>query len=314
MSTISNQQKHELADALKSYHEDRSKEADSKGERFSQNLLADRIGISPGQVGYIFKGEFDKKNSNDNLMLTDRIWKKVERFLGLDLKVWELDNFDSCISVFSECKLNSEQRIIDGEKGMGKTFSANYFMKRYPVNTFLVTCATDQNPKQFMIELGKAINLNDRYLMGTRYDIRVRVAEHLLSLDNPLVIVDEAENAKPAVIGALKDLYDYKGLFQQVGITIMGANDFVETLQNCAKRKVKHAYPQFLSRFCAEPAYLEGYSQAVAKDICKMHGIDDSESLQYIVSTATDYRLLNDLMHRYLSDKDLFKNRNKDAA
>lgn len=312
MSTISHQQKLEFADALKSYFKDKAEEAESKGEKLSQNLLAERMGISSGLVGYILKGQFDVLNNQKNLLLTDRIWKKVERFLGLDLKVWEMPNLDKCVNTFIESKLNAEQRIIDGHTGTGKSFSVEYFQRKYPTNTYVVTCSSDMNPKEFIYEVARAVGVNSKHISGTRYNVRKLAGEKLLSDSNngPVgLIVDECENASPAILGALKDLYDHKKLFRYVGLTIIGSNDFVEKLIRWSERRVNYSLPQFLSRFTAEPVILKDYDAVLARKVCRSHNITDQESLDYIVRTATDYRLLDDLIHRYLSDDKLFKGR-----
>lgn len=307
MSTFSNQQKREIADALNSYFEDKKKELEAAGKTLSQNGLAEIVGIPASVIGYVLKADFSAVNNKGNMMVTDRILKKIKAFMGLDRSVWDTTNYELCKATFLECKLNAEQRIISGDKGMGKTFAARLFQKQYPNHTYLVTCATDQNPKQFMYEVARSIGLPTKHRNGSRYEVRVKVCEHLLAQEGsePHLIIDETENASPAVIGAIKDIYDYKNLHERVAITVLGANDFLKMLREKAQRKVKHAFPQFISRFGAEPVELEPYSKDEATAICKLFGITEREVIKELVNKSEDYRLLNDAIKRYLSDKDL---------
>jgi len=311
MTTFSSQQKLEIAESLKSYFEDRKTEAKENGEKFSQNKLADLMGISSGQLGYIFDPEkHGTTNTGGNLMLTDKIWRKVQNFIGFEISVWDTANYTEVMNTFMECKLNAEQRIIDGSTGMGKSFPAEQFLKNFPANTYLVTCATDQNPKQFIYELAKAVGVKRENLGGSRYDLRVVACERLLEVAStgakPLLIIDETENAKPAVIGSMKDCFDYKQLYRQVGIAVLGANGFVKTLEDKAQNKIKHAYPQFLRRFGSNPVFLQDYSAKEARSICNLYDIDN-EAKKYIVTTAQNLGHLNNLIKRYLADKELFK-------
>lgn len=306
---MNKQQKVEIVDALESYFKDRQQQAENDGEKFSQRELANKIGLSPSYITHFFNHEFGKKTEHGSVILTDTVFKKVSAFLGINETIWNTPNRTLIMSALIDAKKNHEQIIIDGEKGSQKTFIANHFVKNYAKNTFIVTCSSDMNPKQFMYAMGKAVGLDNSSLGGSRYDIRIRIAEKLLSLTDSLMIIDETENATNSVVGSFKDLYDYKGLYKNVGIAIIGANDFFETLQSKARRKNQHSYPQFISRFAANPVFLEAYDKKQAKKICRdNYGIDDQDSINWITSNAFDYRQLEKLINRYLSDQQLFKN------
>lgn len=300
-------QKTEIANALVSYYKDKSQEAISNGGKFSQRELSSKIGISPSYITYIFNRDFDKKTEAGSIILTEVILNKVASFLGLFNEVWQTKNLLKMMSACIDAKKHQEQIIVDGEKGCGKTFSANYFLKKYPKNTFLVTCASDMNPKQFMYAMGKAVGLDNSNLGGSRLELRVKIGERLIGLTDTLLIIDETENATNSVIGSLKDLYDYKDLFSKVGIVIIGANNFYETLELKSRRKNQHSYPQFLSRFGANPVYMDGYEAKVAKKIVAEYPqLNDEEVANWIVSHASDYRQLDKLIKRKLSDISLF--------
>lgn len=139
----------------------------------------------------------------------------------------------------------------------------------------------------------------------------MQICEKLLQDTKPHVIFDEFENARAAVAGAIKDVFDYKHLHRHVAMTIMGANDFVQTLENRTKNKVKHCWPQFLGRFGTDPVYLSDYDKREAGAICNTYGIGGDDRKR-IVDTARNLDELDGLIKRHLADKELFTE--KEAA
>lgn len=286
--------KEQIADALLEYLKD--------NPDLSQRQLSDRIGVSPSHVTHMKKKAFDETSSSGSLMLGDNIIKKFERFFYGHTSVWDIDNYTICTNVFIEAMTNHEQRIIDGPKGSGKSYAAEMFSKEYPKHTYYIRCATDMTAKQFMVEMAKVVGVNH---YGSRYELRVRIAEKLLNEASPLLIIDEAENAKDAAFGSIKDLYDYKNLYQSVGIVVIGANEFMEWLRKKAMARSPKCFPQFLSRFSAEPGRLNAMGKKDIKEVSKLYSITYSESLDWLWANSRDFRELDRNIKRLLNDRKL---------
>lgn len=312
MSKFSESRKHEIAQALKAYFKDKQEAAMARGDEFSQNNLAGLINISSSYISYIFngleKGKYNKTNASGNIILTDRIWQIVSDFLGLGKDVWDISNYDIITATLLDAKAHHYQYILDGPTGMGKTYTAGLFEKKYPKNTYIQKCSPDMSIKQFMYELAKKVGVSQPNLRGTKYDLRVLACEKLATQEDPIVILDETEkttqNARLQIIDAVQAMHDHKDLFKTCSFVVMGANNFYQSLLNISSRKNPHAIPQFLSRF--DVVYTNEYSQAEARTVCMKHyKIRDKDIVEDMIRTSNDYRQLARKIDKYLNNMKL---------
>lgn len=308
MNNYSDSEKHQIADELEAYLKDKQETAKAKGDEFSQNQLAALVGKSPAYVSYILSRQFDKKNQAENVILTDKIWKAFEDFIRVGQNVWDINNYNIIMSTLLDSKAHSYQYILDGPTGMGKTYTANLFKKRYPIGTFVIKCAPDMTMKQFMFELAREVGVSQENLKGSRYDLRVRACEKLLTMEHPIIVFDETEkttqNARLQIIDTIQAMHDHKDLFMKCSFVVMGANNFYESLKSISSRKNPHAIPQFLSRF--DVVYTEEYSIAEAKKICvQYYDIKDQDKIEEFSKQSTDYRQLARKVEKYINNKKL---------
>lgn len=222
---------------------------------------------------------------------------------------WDIYNYDAVFMVLTECKLNPEHRIIDGKRGSGKSFAARAFVEainngeilpHLPKNeTFLVTAAEDLNPKAFMVEMAHALRID---ATGDRLAIRKKIAAALKKMQNPLIIIDEAENLRLSTYGSIKALYDE--VFEFCSIVLIGANDYIETLKKWSE-KGRGCIPQIYSRFSCDSVTLSPMSKDDAEKICRQNGIVDTASIGMIFAKSIDYRQLDRNIQRELRDRNL---------
>ena len=298
-------QKNQILDKLIAYHEDKKSE---HGE-FSQNQLAKAVGISASYMTPLMKRDFERTNKEGNLILTDNIWQKISDFLNRSNESWDIPNYGLVMTRLLDAKRHHYPLIFDGSTGVGKTYGADLFRKKFPKNTFYIKCAFDMSIKQFVKEMARVVGISADKMTTNRYQMRINICEKLLSLPDSILIIDETEkttqNAKLQIIDTLQAMYDYKDLFKSVSLVVMGANGFYSRLKSIAEnRQNPHAIPQFLSRW--KPVFMEDYSTQVAKGVCRDHyGIKDKEMIKELVESATDYRELAWNIKEYLNDKKL---------
>ncbi len=270
----------------------------------SQNEVAKRIGISSSYITHALNKNWDRvpagKDENGNARFaefSEQVAKKILLFLGIDaVTVWQTDNFTTQLLILTEAKQHHEHRIIDGEKGTGKTYTAEYFKKEYPKETYLITCSEDMNPKSFVMELAKQIGVN---AVGDRRTIRLAIAAKLKQMKYPIIIIDEAENLKNATYGSIKALYDE--VKDYCAIVMIGANNYMYTLKKKAEAG-RACFPQIYSRFNAEPAYLQQLTRKEVVYICKLSGITDKETISALQDKCSDFRELDRNIKRTLRD------------
>lgn len=290
-------QLNQMADALEIYLKDNT--------GISQNKLASDWGVGSSYISHARARNWDKvpagNDANGNKRFTtfsDTIAKKIMIGLGMNVEaVWEIDNFMIINTILFEAKRHKEHRIIDGKVGSGKTFTAVSFKRQYPAETYLMTCSEDMNPKAFMIELANLVGVDST---GDRRKIRMRIADRLKSQANPVIIIDECENMKPATFGSIKALYDDVKDF--AGIALIGANGFLDKIRKHALAG-RGCFPQIYSRFSADPGQLNELSRNEVKYVCELNGIEDKSLVNRLFDTCGDYRELDRQVKRILRDR-----------
>lgn len=292
ISTMENQQKHEIADALDAYIKSIN---DHSKIKITQKKLADKIGITASYITHIKNREFDLKSNSGSVILSDYVLQKVEAFLNGHN--WQNRSHKECMEALMEAKLYSKHNIIDGPTGTSKTFSCRYFLKKYPVNTYVVTCASDMTCKQFMVELAKEVGLTK--LSQSRYQLRRDIGDKLMREEMAHIIIQEAELLPDSSFAAIKDLYDYKDLFKSVGITLVGA-ELIDLLDSKCSRTHPKFFPQLMSRFSLH-SKLAPANKSEMRRIVKMYNLDADEQTR-IVTISSDLRQLNDNIEESLAD------------
>lgn len=282
----------QMAQVLEDYLKDKS---------LSQNECAKRIGIASSYITHALKRNWDAVPSGGNRTteFSSQVARKIMLFLGMNQDIWEIENFQTVINILAEAKKFHEHRIIEGEKGTGKTFAATEFKKQAPTETYLITCSEDMNPKAFIVELARLMNVD---ATGDRRKIRIAISERLRKQTYPLIIIDEAENLKIATYGSIKALYDDVKDF--AGIVLIGANNYLDTIRKRASSG-KSCFPQLYSRFSADPGSLSLMSKKDVAFICALNGLEDKQLVNHLFDTCTDYRELDRNIKRRLRDEQL---------
>lgn len=291
------QQKHEIASALESYLEGIKLKGDKKA---SQALVAKNIGISPSYITHIKNREFDLKNRSGSIVLSDYILNQVTGFLGLTDFNWNNKSHEACLQALMDAKMHSKHNIIDGPTGTSKTYTCRHMLKKLPVNTYVVTCASDMSSKQFMIELAKEVGL--KKTTGSRYELRRAIGDKLIRLKCPHLIIQEAELLPDSSFAAIKDLYDYQDLFKKVGISLVGA-ELIDLLDSKCQRKHPKFFPQFISRFSLQ-VLLDTPSKSEKRDIANFYPLS-KEEVDRVVAQSDDLRQLDDNIKEILNDRKL---------
>lgn len=207
--------------------------------------------VESTKMNYICKGELKTPNQSGGTTIKDKYYLAICDVIGYKIepekKVWKhfhTDNFKAIIKQITEVRAEHGRGTIDGDTGSGKSHALAIYQKKYPVNTFIVKCDPTENAKELARSLANVLELEDH---GTTGSIVKRVCEKLLTKDNAILIIDEAEHikSKQGYINIVKSIADR--LENQVAFMLSGM-DINEILQKAAD-KHKQNFRQTARRF-----------------------------------------------------------------
>lgn len=280
----------------------------------SQAKIAKMCDIkSQPYIGYILAGQWDAVPGGSSLgRISDSVFLRLQQGLGLRMDLFETENFLALTDCLMTAKVNHQWRIADGLKGTGKSFAAEEFARKNPKETFLVRGKRNMNQKEFMQAIARAIGANDQ---GTPYRIGQAIAERLLTMTYPLLIIDEAENLfkrnSEGGFAGLKDLYD--DVKKRCAVVLIGANKFREALEKRANN-LTGCFPQLYSRCKANGLELARLSREDVALIGPAYGVTAKKELDFLFDTMTDFRELFDTLEQRQADAVMAATRLQKAA
>ena len=218
----------------------------------SNNKFAKQVQVSPSYISAMVNRRWNEMPAGNKLVkIEDRYFERIAEAIGLQLKEsdwghFETDNYAMITDVLNESRMYQTVMAIDGETGLGKTYAIQDYRRKNPNETYVIECAGDFTAKRFIVELCKVLNLSH---IGTTTDLRLSIVRKLSNDNNPLLIIDEAENLKDNTWHSIKKVMDdvASSTNRKAGIVLFGANNFEEKMQRRAER-MKEPFPQVHSR------------------------------------------------------------------
>jgi DNA transposition AAA+ family ATPase len=242
-------EKSEIKDAINSY-------CTAKG--LSKNELATQLSVSPATLSNI---------ENENWKNIDqRMWQKIWNKVGRS-KTVQLFQTKDFIATEKACQFARNNSLMIGliaDTDMGKTTTLlNYSHRK---NTFYISFDKTMRPRQFFAALLKEMGIA---FEGNINEMVNRIADELIVLDSPLIIVDEAGKITHTMILYLQVLKDKT--HQTCGYVLAGMPYFKSNLIKLSNKQ-REGYAEFLRRVNLWQT-LEGLTRDEIKYICEQHGI-----------------------------------------
>lgn len=180
----------------------------------------------------------------------------------------ELCQTGDLLSVFRQCEITQEHRLmtaLTADTGMGKTTSLQAFSTRE--NVFMVTVGKTMNAKGLFLKILDALGVS---FDGNIHDVMLKIADALNSLENPLLIIDEAGKLNHVMTLYLHDLREYTK--ENCGILLAGMPYFKTRLVKMAEKQ-KEGCSEFLRRINIWHE-LEGLNRKETEYVCRLNGIE----------------------------------------
>lgn len=255
---------------------------DEKGTNQAQ--LARNAGIGEAYVSHIVKGKTVIAKSE----IKDKYYRALCEAIGYNLtpnwKHFNTTYFAQIIIAIKEARANRTRVCIDGDTGAGKTHACKEYQKRYPNETYLVTCSAIENSKEFAKNIAEAVGVET---IGTAGTIIKKVIKKLNSADDAVLLIDEAEHIgnKTGYINIIKTLAD--GLNGKVGFVLLGMG--INTIFQKGFERRKQNFRQTARRFGNREYLNEADFKDDVVKICEELGITNQAAQTFLVNRIQNF-------------------------
>lgn len=237
--------------------------------------------ISAATISNILSGKWN--------LISEKMWKRLEAQL-VSHEGWQVfptvayQEMDLYLSIAQE-----ESRVmwIAAPAGIGKSTAAGNYAARKR-NVFRMTCSTDMGKTDFVHELAALVGVRTAG-MTIRAAFN-EVLRHLVTLELPLLIFDEADKLADAVMYYFISIYN--ALEDECGIVFISTDSIRNHIRK-GVTKGKKGYDELESRICRSYVDLTPVSAGEVEEICRMNGLQDAKSIARVKSEAG--RFANDL-------------------
>lgn len=197
------------------------------------------------------------------------------------------------LSELLDAKEHQRAKLLISDTGLGKTKSIDIFRRTKPENTYVITVGDSYKLIHVVDEILQRLGVSYRnQKVFTIYDKLALIRETLDRMRRtkgckPIIILDEAENLKPAVLKMIKELYD--AIHDYCAIVLIGTEQILDAILN-RKNKNRQSVPQLWRRFKAGTRYISPLNRA--RDFKPFYAT-------YIPTELTLQDLLNDICENY---------------
>lgn len=254
----------------------------------SANKASKMLGVSNAYLSKMLGGKWEN--------ISDGAWWNVQKQVSNRIVMgWHLANTKPTVlltQLLDDAKDKANTYGVIANAGSGKTFTAKQYSATRD-NVFLVCCNDYFNRKTFLGELLKAMGKDASGY--TVYDMMDIITNALLRMENPLIILDEADKLSDNVLYFFISLYNK--LEYRAGLVLMATR----FLQNRIERGFalnRKGYEEIKSRIGGHFVIIPAPSKADQIAVIHANGIhDEAEAIKIANESEGDMRRVARLVH-----------------
>ena len=257
--------------------------------------------VNSSYLSNILNGVFTTSSGNNTVDIPDKYFAQIAHVVGYALtKVYwphiHTREFVELVSELKAGKLLHEAKALIVDTGAGKTYAVKEFRRVNPMHTYVITMHSLLTINDLFNELQNQMNIPNKGSKGyKRAQIIVKLREQRKDGNNPLVIIDEAENMNPQMMRMIKGFYD--GVDKCASIVLIGTQQ-LEDQMNDFKNKDSQGGPQFYRRFKSgkKKIRIEQSKEKRYAPFFDAIGIADKAFRKLLCETCDNYGELHDYL------------------
>lgn len=241
------------------------------------------VGTSAGTVNAILKGKFE--NISDAMFA--RLHAQIKSPITLEnWTICETTAKQELEFLFDETRECRFATWVTSPAGTGKSATAKLYAMRRE-NTFLISCSEDMHRGDFIREIARSVGV-----ASGDYNLRnmlIRATDEIKALDNPLLIIDEADKLVDVILYYFITIYNR--LEGHCGIVILSTNYIKRRMENGLFYN-KKGFDEIYSRIGRKFVDLSPISSHEVSAICRANGITDDAVISKIISDSRHNRMV----------------------
>jgi len=250
-----------------------SLEVAQMAEKLSQQKIAVKANVSAATINHIINHKWE--------MIKDEMWRKVQVALKIDLG-WnhaDTSNYMNLMALLRITQNGGMSIAISMKEGRSKSHTYKRF-ERSNENVILVECKNYWTKKTYVQSLLRSAGLPSE---GTVGELIENFIEHVRTLANPIIIIDQADKLKDPQLDLFMDFYnDLEGHCAFVLSGVLALEKRV--LRGVQRDKV--GYRELYSRVGRKFIALPNFTLRDAELVCNANGIEDQDLIMQIFNAS----------------------------
>lgn len=259
----------------------------------SQNMAANSLkGISAATLSNIINGKWNG--------ISEEMWLRLESQLVKNegWQIYATRAYRDMTLFLGDSQAESSVMWITAPAGTGKSTAAASYAALNP-HVYRLTCASDMTRTDFVHELARQIGVRTAG-MSVREAFQATL-KHLVTLERPLLIFDEADKLSDSVIYYFISIYN--ALEDRCGIVFLSTAAIKKRIRLGIARD-KKGYDELESRIGRRFVDLSSVNAQEVEQICYANGLQDRSAIQNVKADAAQYwndlRRVKRAVHREL--------------
>lgn len=245
-------------------------------QKGSQNKAANSMnGVSSATVSKVLAGDWET--------ISDEMWRTIASQVGHERKGWHIAEtraYKRMTFLLDNAQRESLVLAVTGDAGCGKTEA----IKNYAAggrHVYHLCCSEYWNRRTFMGKLLRCMGID--FTGSTVSDMMDDIIDTLKRIENPLVVLDEADKLSDQVLYFFISLYNQ--LEGHCGIMLC-ATDFLEKRVRRGLRLKKKGYEEIYSRMGRKFVKLQVVNSEDIAAVCAANGITEAAMVREIVEDS----------------------------
>ncbi len=248
-------------------------------QRYPSNNMASASlkNISSATISNILNGKWNS--------ISDAMWRSLESQL-IKNEGWQIFStgaYQDMSLYLGYAQQHSSVMWVAAPAGIGKSTAAASYAALHR-NVFRLTCATDMTRSDFVHELAGQIGVRTNGL-SLRQAFN-EILRHVVTMDRPLLIFDEADKLADGVMYYFISIYN--ALEDRCGIVFLSTAAIKKRITNGVLRD-KKGYDEIESRICRRYVDLTPVSAAEVEQICLANNLQAPAAISRVKADVRAY-------------------------